>query len=111
MGKLKGYALCIVSICCLNLREPGGVSRVFATAPSPTGEVVARCEDRTSGLTANNSQESSCPSPGSEEFQGQYQLQEDDEEGISFRWAPYEPSESELRLRYPPGERRPLWGY
>jgi len=110
MWKLQSYVLCIFSICCLNLREPEDVSCVFAAAPPPTGEVVARCEDRTSGLTLNNSQESSCPSPGSEEFQGQYQLQ-DDEEGISFRWTPYEPSESELRLRYPPGERRPLWGY
>jgi len=111
MWKLQGYTLCIVSICCLTLREPEGVSCVFAAAPPPAGEVVARCEDRTAGLAPNNSQESSCPSPWSEEFQGQYQLQEDDEEGISFRWSPYEPSESELRLRYPPGERRPLWGY
>jgi len=111
MEKLKGYALCIVSICCLNLRELGGVSSVFAGAPPSAEEVVARYEDRTAGLAPNNRLESSCPSPWSEEFQGQYQLQEDDKEGISFRWSPYEPSESELRLRYPPGERRPLWGY
>jgi hypothetical protein len=111
MWKLQGYALCIVSICCLNLREPGGVSRVFAAAPPPAGEVVARCEDRTSGLAPNNDQESRCTSPWSEDFQGQYQLQEETDQGISFRWAPYELSESELRLRYPPGAKRPLWGY
>ena len=111
MWKLQGYALCIVSICCLNLREPGGVSRVFAAAPPPAGKVIARCEDRTSGLTPNDSQENSCTSPWAEEFQGQYQSQEDTDQGISFRWAPYELSESELRLRYPPGARRPLWGY
>jgi len=110
MWKLQGYAFCIVSICCLNLREPGGVSRVFA-APLPAGEVVARCEDRTSGLAPNNGQENPCTSLWSEEFQEQYRLQEEDEQGISFRWAPYELSESELRLRYPPSERRPLWGY
>jgi len=112
MWKLQGYALCIVSICCLHLREPGGVSRVFAAAPLPKGEIVARCEDRTSRLDLNNAQESSCTSLGSEEFQGQYQLQEDDkEQGMSFRWTPYEMTESNLRLRYPPGARRPLWGY
>jgi hypothetical protein len=110
MWKLQGYTLCIVSICCLNLREPEGGSRVFA-APPPAGEVIARCEDRTSGLAPNKDQESSCTSPWSEEFQGQYKLQEDAEQGISFRWAPYELSEFELRLRYPPDARRPLWGY
>jgi hypothetical protein len=110
MRKLQGYALCIVSICCLNLREPGGVAHVFA-APPPAGEVIARCEDRASGFVPNDDPEGSCTSPGSEEFQGRYQLPEDTEEGMSFRWAPYEMSESELRLRYPPGARRPLWGY
>jgi hypothetical protein len=111
MWKLRGYALCVVSICCLNLREPGSVSRVCAAALPPAGEVIARCEDRISGLAPNNIQENSCTSSWSEEFQGQYKLQEDDEQGISFRWAPYEPTESELRLRYPPGAPRPLWGY
>jgi hypothetical protein len=111
MWKLQGYALCIISICCLNLREVGGGFRVSAATSPPPGEVIARCEDRTSGLVPRDGQESACISPWSEEFQEQYQLKEDTEPGISFRWAPYELSESELRLRYPPGARRPLWGY
>ena len=111
MWKLQSYALCIVSICCFSVGETSGVSSVSAAPLSPPGEVIARCEDRTSGLTPKNGQEDLCASPWSEEFQGQYQLQDDAEQGISFRWAPYELSESELRLRYPPGARRPLWGY
>ncbi len=111
MWKLQGYAFCILSICCLNLREPGGVSGVFAAAQTPAGEVVTRCEDQISGLGSKSGQEDPCASLWSEEFQDQYQLPEDAEQGKSFRWGPYEMSEFDMRLRYPPGARRPLWGY
>lgn len=110
MKTLAGYAFWIMTIGGISMWEPDGGSHVFA-ATSSTGEVIGRCEDRPGGFPRNDGAEDDCASVWSEEFQEQYSLPADGEEEFSFRWAPYELTESELRLRYPPGARRPLWGY
>ena len=110
MWKPRRQSIWVTSLFCLSLLELQGTS-FGAGVPSSSDEVVSRCEDRTSGRTLKYSQNDPCTSLWSDELQDQDQVQGDTEWWKSFRWGPSEMSESELRLLYRPGERRPLWGY
>lgn len=111
MWKPRCYVLCVISLWCLSALELRGASYAFATSPLFSGEVISRCEDRTSRREQKDAQEDPCIPLWAEELQQSYRAPEDSELWESFDWGPYAMSEFELSLLYRPGERRPLWGY
>lgn len=111
MKKRPYHILCLISLLCLNLLELRVAARGFAASPNASGNVLARCYDRSFGLAPPVEKDDLCTSLWSEELQQQDRVPDDPEPWKSFHWGPYEMSELELRFLYRPGERRPLWGY
>ena len=104
-------AIYAVNLLCLSLLQLQIPSLGFAAPPLSSDDMSRGCEDSTSERSFINSQNGPCTSLWSEELQQLYRIPDDTETQGSFRWGPYEMSEFELSLLYPPFERRPLWGY
>lgn len=111
MLKLSRCVLCTVSMFCLSQAELGVSSLASAAPPPSSGEVIARCADPARRPTSTYEQDDPCSPQWSEKLQEQSQSENETDFLDSFHWGPQEPSEFDLRLRYRPGERRPLWGY
>jgi hypothetical protein len=101
-------------LCCsgLLLAVVAAPVRLLAAPAAPQQQLRPACEDDSSAAKDDSTGELRCPA--TEPSMGE------DEHGdliLSERWEkrssqePYWPSEQELRLFYPPGSRRPLWGY
>jgi hypothetical protein len=113
MWTTRNATIGVISLFCLSVLHVQFVSLGFAASASPSDAEVSLCEDRTSATAKSEQQgDESCTTYWAEELQQQEQAIGDAEtRWKSFHWGPYPMDEFELSLLYPPGERRPLWGY